>query len=91
MREIQGSVDDFLTRVKARQFRQSIQVHAGVGSAAKTGSSAFASSVEIRRCKACHRHRLEFSAMRKEGGSWKDISMLGHTTFCLEPIDVARG
>jgi hypothetical protein len=91
MRDIQGSIDDFLTKVKGRQYRQSIQVHAEEGSAAKTKSSAFASSVEIRQCKGCQRHRLQFSARRKEGRGWKDISMLGYTTFCLEPIDVARG
>ena len=88
--EIQGSVDEFLSKAKARRFRQSIEAHAGVGSKEKKKTSEFSSTVEIRRCPGCHRHRLKFSARCKKGKSWKDISMLGYEAFCLEPIDVMR-
>ena len=57
----------------------------------KTHLSEFASTVEISQCKGCHRHRLQFSAQKKKGMSWKEISMLGYTTFCMEPIDVMSG
>jgi hypothetical protein len=88
--EIQGSVDEFLSKAKARRFRQSIEAHAGVGSKDKKKTSEFSSTVEISRCPGCHRHRLKFSARCKKGMSWKDISMLGYEAFCLEPIDVKR-
>jgi hypothetical protein len=88
--EIQGSVDEFLSKAKARRFRQSIEAHAGVGSKEKKKTSEFSSTVEISRCPGCHRHRLKFSARCKKGKSWKDISMLGYEAFCLEPIDVMR-
>ena len=88
--EIQGSVDEFLSKAKARRFRQSIEAHAGVGSKEKKKTSEFSSTVEISRCPGCHRHRLKFSARCKKGMSWKDISMLGYEAFCLEPIDVKR-
>jgi hypothetical protein len=89
-REIQGSVDEFLTKAKARRFRQSIEAHAGIGSKEKKKTSEYASTVEISRCPGCHRHRLKFSARCKKGMTWKDISMLGYEAFCLEPIDVMR-
>jgi hypothetical protein len=91
MREIQESVEDFLTRVKGRQYRQSIQGHFEEGSAERTDSSAFSSTVEISICSGCPKHQLKFSAQRKEGRSWKEIGMLGHTAFCLEPVDVGGG
>jgi hypothetical protein len=89
-RGMQGAVDAFLTMVKGRQYRQSIEVHSGEGSAAKSRTSAFSSTVEVSRCKGCPKHRLKFSARRKDGMAWKDIDMLGYTTFCLEPINIGR-
>jgi hypothetical protein len=89
--EIQGSVDEFLSRAKARRFRQSVEAHAGIGSKEKKTTSEFSSTVEISRCPGCHRHRVKFSARCKKGMTWKDISMLGYEAFCLEPIDVMRG
>ena len=88
--EIQGSVDGFLSKAKARRFRQSIEAHAGIGSKEKKKTSEFSSTVEISRCPGCHRHQLKFSARRKKGMTWKEISMLGYEVFCLEPIDVMR-
>lgn len=90
-RDIQISVDEFLSRAKARRFRQSVEAHAEEGASEKKTTSAFSSTVEIRRCSACHTNRLKFSARRKAGITWKDISMLGYTAFCLEPIEVIRG
>jgi hypothetical protein len=90
-REIRSSVDDFLTNVKGRRFRQSMETHSEEGSTAKTSASMFSSTVEVRRCMGCRKHRLKLSAWRKAGGSWKEISALGHTAFCLEPVDVIRG
>ena len=89
-REIQGSVDEFLSKAKARRFRQSIEAHAGIGSKEKKSTSEFESTVAISRCPGCHRHRLKFTARKKTGIAWKDISMLGYEAFCLEPIDVMR-
>jgi hypothetical protein len=88
MRDTQHAVDNFLTKVKGRQYRQSIQEHFGVGSKAKTDSSSFASTVEISRCMGCPKHKLDFRAERKEGRSWKPIDMLRYTTFCVEPIEI---
>jgi hypothetical protein len=90
-RDIQNSVHDFLSAAKARRFKQSIEAHSGVGTPEKTHLSEFASTVEISQCKGCHRHRLQFSAQKKKGMSWKEISMLGYTAFCMEPIDVMSG
>ena len=90
-RDIQNSVHDFLSEAKARRFKQSIEAHSGVGTPEKTHLSEFASTVEISQCKGCHRHRLQFSAQKKKGMSWKEISMLGYTAFCMEPIDVMSG
>jgi len=87
-RDIQNSVSDFLTTVKARRFKQSIEAHSGAGTVEKRPSSEFASTVEISRCKGCLRHQLKFSARRKKGIAWKDISMLGYEAFCMEQIDV---
>lgn len=89
-REVQGMVDEFLSRAKARRFRESIQAHASEGSARKTHLSSFASTVKVSRCKACPKHRLEFTARRKAGMSWKDISMLGYATNCMETITIHK-
>jgi hypothetical protein len=89
-REIQGSVDEFLSRAKARRFRQSIEAHAGFGSKEKAKTSEYSSTVDISLCPGCHKHRLRFSARCKKGITWKDITMLGYEAFCLEPIDVMR-
>jgi hypothetical protein len=87
-RDIQNSVNDFLSKVKARRYRQSIEAHSEGGVPEKKSSSEFASTVAISHCKACRRHRLQFSARRKKGMTWKDISMLGYETFCMESVDV---
>ena len=47
--------------------------------------------IEIRRCAGCEKHRLKFSARRKDKNGWKEIGVLGQTAFSMEPLDLARG
>jgi hypothetical protein len=76
--------------MKLHQLAESILAHFGVGSGEKSHLSEFASTIEIRECKQCHTHRLNFSARRKKGQNWQNIKVLGHTAESLEPIDVVR-
>src|SRR6266702_254855 len=87
---IQNSADDFLTTVKSSRLQECIEAHFGVGAATKDRFTEYASTIEIRRCSQCQTHRLSFSAKRKAGGGWKDMSVLAHTAFSIEPIDVMR-
>lgn len=88
-REIQTCVHEFLTMAKSRRYRQSIEAHAVEGTPEKRKTSEFASTVEISTCKGCNRNLLKFTARRKAGMNWKDISMLAYSAFSVEPIDVA--
>lgn len=88
---MQASANGFITRVKERKLRESIADHSSQGSPKGTRFTEFSSSIEVRRCSGCERHRVTFAARRKKGGSWKDIPVLGQTAFTLEPLDVVRG
>ena len=86
--DMQNSVAAFLAKVRDNQLQQSIQVHAETGSTAINAANVFSSFIEIKRCKACEKHWLKFTAQRKAGDDWKDISDLGYATFCMERVDV---
>jgi len=87
---VQNSTNDFLISVKERGLQECIQAHFGVGSSKKDQFCEYSSTIEIRRCTQCQTHRLNFSARRKAGSGWKDMPVLGHTAYSMEPIDVIR-
>ena len=88
---MQASANGFILRMKERKLRESIADHSVQGSPKGTRFAEYASSIEIRRCTSCERHRVKFAARRKKGGSWKDIPVLGQEAFTLESLDVVRG
>jgi hypothetical protein len=87
---MQASANGFIVRAKERKLRESIADHSAQGSPKGTRFTEYASSIEIRRCSSCERHRVKFAARRKKGSSWKDIPVLGQVAFTLEPLDVVR-
>ena len=87
---VHSSVDEFLAWMKNQQLQQGIQAHNEVGSGKKHNFSEYSSTIEIRTCRGCRTHKLEFSAKRKKGSTWKDIKLLRHSATSLEPIDVTR-
>lgn len=87
---VHSSVDEFLAWMKNQQLQQGIQAHNEVGSGKKHNFSEYSSTIEIRTCRGCRTHKLEFSAKRKKGNTWKDIKLLRHSATSLEPIDVTR-
>ncbi len=88
--EMQNSVAGFMAKVKDNQLQQAIQLHAETGSTAIKKASVFSSTIEIKRCKGCEKHRLNFSAQRKVENRWKDMKDLGYATFCMERVDVMK-
>ena len=89
-RALRNCVDDFHARMEEHQFADSILAHFGVGSGEKSHLSEFASTIEIRECKSCHTHRMQFSARRKRGHNWQNIKIFGHSAESLDPIDIVR-
>ncbi len=89
--KMQDSLNGFMTRVRDRRYKQLIEEHRGQGTASAGRFSAFSSAIEIRRCAGCEKHRLKFSARRKDKNGWKEIGVLGQTAFSMEPLDLARG
>ena len=88
--EMQDSVAGFMAKVKDNQLQQAIQVHAETGSTAINKTSMFSSTIEIKRCKGCEKHWLNFSAQRKVENRWKDIKDLGYSAFCMDRVDVMK-
>jgi hypothetical protein len=88
--EAKSSVDGFLEIAKSRRLQESIEAHSGKGSGARNKFSVFCSTIEVRRCKQCQVHRLNFTARRKSGGSWKDVSVLGYSARSLEPLELVK-
>ena len=87
---VHNSVDEFLTWMKNQQLQQGILAHKEVGSDKKHDFSEYSSTIEIRTCGGCRTHKLEFSAKRKKGNTWKDVKLLRHSATSPEPIDVTR-
>jgi len=87
--EINGSVEDVISKAKDRRLQLAVQSHGARGAAKKDKQAAFASTVQVSRCMRCHAHRMDFRAMRKSGVGWKDIPVLGYTASSYEPIEVA--
>lgn len=89
-RTLRNCVDELHARMKVHQLTESILMHFGIGSDEKSHLSEYASTIEIRECKSCHSHRMQFSARRKKGKNWKNIKVFGHTAESLDPIDIVR-
>jgi hypothetical protein len=89
-KDMQNSIDGFLSKVQDKQFQQSIQFHAETGSAALKAVHVYSSTIKIERCKGCEKHWLKFSARHKTENDWKDISDLGYSTFCMDRVDVMK-
>jgi len=87
--DMQSATDDVLTKARERQLRESIQAHTGRGYDKAGTLTEYASTIEVRMCKRCQTHRVNFSARRKAGSSWKDIALLGYSVSSLEPVDLA--
>ncbi|HKO17538.1 MAG TPA: hypothetical protein VJU82_01500 [Acidobacteriaceae bacterium] len=86
--EINGSIEDVLAKAKNRRLQLAIQAHGARGTAQKSKGTAFASTIRVSRCSRCQSHRMDFRAMRKTGGSWKEIPVLGYTASSFEAIEV---
>ena len=86
--EINGSVEDVLAKAKNRRLQLAIQAHGARGEAKKGKGTAFASTIKVSLCSRCQSHRMDFRAMRKSGGSWKEIPVLGYTASSFEAIEV---
>jgi len=89
-RALRSCVDDFHERIKQHQLAESILAHFGMGSGEKSHLSEYASTIDIKECKSCHTHRMQFSARSKKGHNWKSIKVFGHTAESLDPIDIVR-
>lgn len=89
-RALRHCVDDFHEKMKLHQLADSVLAHFGVGSGEKSHLSEFASTIEIKECKSCHTHRMQFSARRKKGQSWQNIKVFGYTAESMDPIDIVR-
>ncbi|HWG16918.1 MAG TPA: hypothetical protein VN678_03595, partial [Acidobacteriaceae bacterium] len=89
-RALRNCVDELHARIKAHQLGESILAHFGIGSDEKSHLSEYSSTIDIKECRQCHTHRMQFTARRKKKQSWKNIKVFGHTAESLEPIDIVR-
>lgn len=87
--EINGSVEDVLAKAKNRRLQLAVQAHGARGAAKKGKATAFASTIRVSLCTRCQAHRMDFRAMRKSGGNWKEIPVLGYTASSFEPVEVS--
>jgi len=86
--EINGSVEDLLAKARDKRLQLAVQSH-GARGAVNKDKAAFASTIHVSLCTRCQTHRLEFRALQKAGGGWKNIPVMGYTTSSYEPIEVA--
>ena len=86
--DINGSVEDVLAKAKNRRLQLAVQAHGARGDAKKSKGTEFASTIRVSLCSRCQAHRMDFRAMRRSGGSWKEIPVLGYTASSFEAIDV---
>jgi hypothetical protein len=86
--EINGSVEDVLSKAKNRRLQLSIQAHGSRGSVRKGKLSEFASIVNVSLCKRCHTHRVDFRALRKSGLTWKEIAVLAYSASSFDPLEI---
>jgi hypothetical protein len=88
LEEINGSVEDVLSKAKNRRLQLAVQAHGARGAAKKSKAAEFASTIRVSLCMRCETHRMDFRAMRKSGTSWKEIPVLGYSASSYEPIEV---
>lgn len=89
LEEINGSVEDVLAKAKSRRLQLAIQAHGARGAAQKGKITEFASTIRVSLCLRCHTHRMDFRAMRKGAGGWKEIPVLGYASSSYEPIEIS--
>lgn len=87
---VHTSVGEFLDSVKSGRLQDCIKAHFGEGTKTKDKFVEYSSTIEVARCSGCDTHRLDFRAQRKQGGRWKEMAVLAHTAFSMEPIDIMR-
>jgi len=88
LNDINGSVEDVISKAKDRRLQLAVQSHGARGAASKDKGAAFASTIQVSLCPRCQTHRMEFRALRKAGAGWKNIPVLGYTASSYEPIEV---
>jgi hypothetical protein len=87
--EMQEASKNILTEMKLGRLQHSVLVHAALGTN-ENASATFSSIVEVKSCKGCDKHWAKFTANRKTGNDWKEISELSFSSFCKEPIELHR-
>lgn len=91
--EVKASTAAFLAIAGEHRFQESIRRHAATGSAKPTGGAdSFSSSVEVKRCKGCEKHWLQFAVKRwvNDKKEWKEIPDLNYSRFLMERVEVAK-
>lgn len=86
--DINGSVEDLLAKARDKRLQLAVQSH-GARGAVNRDKAAFASTIHVSLCPRCLTHRMEFRALRKAAGGWKNIPVMGYTASSYEPIEVA--
>jgi hypothetical protein len=89
--DVTVSTENFLAKANEHRFQDSIKGHYETGSdKPATGEIAFCSSVELKRCKGCEKHYLEFEVKRWVNKEWKAIPELTYATYMMERVEVVK-
>lgn len=86
---MQSSTEDVLAEIQSWRLQHSVLVHAATG-ANESKNAVFSSNMEVKRCKGCDKHWVKFTAKRKAGNDWKEITELSHSAFSMEPVELHR-
>lgn len=84
------STEGFLMKVREERFQDSIQTHAAAGSTKPTNPPMFSSHIELKRCKGCEKHFLQFGVQRWVNKEWKAISDFNYSTYLMERVEIIR-
>lgn len=85
--EMKTATVNIQSEMHLRRLQHSVLVHAASG-ASDSKDAVFSSLIEIKSCKGCGKHWTKFTANRKSGNDWKEISELSLSAFSVEPVEL---
>ena len=87
--EMKAATANIQDEMHSRRLQHSVLIHGATGASDSKGAI-FSSAMEIKSCNGCGKHWTKFTANRKAGNDWKEISELSLSAFSIEPVELHK-
>ena len=87
--EMKAATANIQGEMHSRRLQHSVLIH-GASGAPDSKGAIFSAAMEIKSCNGCGKHWTNFTANKKSGNDWKEISELSLSAFSVEPVELHK-